>query len=327
MNSLTGLSGGIEETRRSDAPVAEHRFGKGRGQLLPRFSRAPLFPEAGSGGAPLTALIAVISSLAALSLAAFILIAVAAGQWTSDLKSSVTVQVKGSDIEEINARTEIAKGVLSGVSDVIGYEVINSDDAGKLLEPWLGKGNTNGLNVPALIELKITPAARTRITDLARRLSEASPGLVLDDHSEWNGRLAAAARSGQALAFAIFCLIMGAASAISIFAARAGLAANSEVVALLHLVGATDSFIANEVQRRFTLIGLRGSALGTLAALFILALMALATRTRGSDAGFLPRFAFGPELAVALLLVPLAICLVTAVAARLTVLKTLGETY
>lgn len=325
MSSVSGIDGAIEPTPPEDL-VAEKRD-SARNRFLRRFSRAPLLPEAGAGGAPLTAVIAVISSLAALALAAFILIAAASNAWTAELKSSLTVQVKGVDAADIEAHLAAAVKILDATPGVVEYRVIDSRAAGKLLEPWLGKGNAASLNVPALIELKLSPAGRAGIPALAEQFQKASPAIVLDDHGGWNDRLADAARSGQALAFAVFALILAAACAISIFAARAGLSANAEVVSLLHLVGATDDFIANEVQRRFTVIGLRGSILGLAAALFLLSLFALATRARGAEGFLLPGLTIGPGLAIPLLAVPIAICLTTAVAARFTVLRTLRETY
>lgn len=292
-----------------------------------RVGRSPLLPEAGAGGAPLTAVIAVISSLASLALAAFLIIAAAAEAWTTELKSSVTVQVKGVDAAEIEARTAAAADLLSRDPDVLGFEVLPSKEAGKLLEPWLGKGNAATLNVPALIELKLAENGRRSTNDLAERLQAIGPGVVLDDHGGWNDRLAAAARSGQALSFFVFTLIMGAACAISIFAARAGLSANADVVSLLHLVGATDAFIADEVQKRFTVIGLRGSFIGLTTAIFLLMLLSVATRARGAEGALLPGLVIGPGLILPLLVVPIGVCLVTAVAARMTVLRTLRETY
>lgn len=326
MSSVSGIEGSIGETK-PDGPVAEKRGRRGQDPLLPRFSRSPLLPEAGAGGAPLTAVIAVISSLACLALAAALVIASAADAWTTELRSSLTVQVKGVDAAEIAQRVEAAQAILSNAPGVIDFEVLSSKEAGKLLEPWLGKGNADSLNVPALIELKLSEEGRKNTAALSRQLESVAPGLSLDDHGGWNDRLASAARSGQALTFAIFALIMSAASAISIFAARAGLSANAEVVSLLHLVGATDGFIADQVQRRFTIIGLRGSIIGLAAALFMLSLFAMATRARGADGFLLPGLTIGPGLALPLLAVPIAICLVTAVAARQTVLQTLRDTY
>jgi cell division transport system permease protein len=325
MSSVSGIDGAIDP-QRPEGLVAEKRGG-GRPAFLRRFGRAPLLPEAGSGGAPLTAVIAVISSLASLALAAFILIAIASNAWTSELRSSLTVQIKGIDREEIKTNLAAAVKILDDAPYVADYRVIDSAEAGKLLEPWLGKGNAASLNVPALIELRLAQPDEGEISDLSKRFRNAASGIILDDHGGWNDRLAGAAKSGQALAFAVFVLIMGAACAISIFAARAGLSANADVVSLLHLVGATDDFIANQVQRRFTIIGLRGSAIGLIIALFLLSLFALATKARGADGFLLPGLTFGPGLALPLLSVPIAICLVTAIAARMTVLRTLRETY
>jgi cell division transport system permease protein len=326
MSSVSGIGGAIEEPKRGGL-IADRRSSVSGPPPAPKPGRSPLLPETGSSGAPLTAVIAVISSLACVALAAFILTASAAKDWTTDLKASVTIQVKGADAAEIDARAARAVEALAAAPDVVSYNVISSKDAGKLLEPWLGKGNTDTLNVPALIELKLTAAGRRDLAGLSERLEAATPGLVLDDHGDWNARLASAARSGQLLAFAIFGLIMGAACAIAMFASRAGLAANAEVVSLLHLVGATDRYIAGEVQRRYTIIGLRGSLIGLLIAYFFIGLFALATRPKGADGALLPGLEFGYGLALPMLLVPIAICLVTAVSARLTVLKTLGETY
>lgn len=326
MSSVSGIGGAIEEPKR-EGLVADRRAAASGTGPAPGPGRSPLLPEAGSSGAPLTAVIAVISSLACIALAAFILTASAAENWTADLKASVTVQVKGPDVEEIGKRAALATETLKASPEVVSYTLIPSDEAGKLLEPWLGKGNTQSLNVPALIELKLTDEGRRNLSALSERLAAAAPGIVLDDHGDWNARLSSAARSGQLLAFAIFALILGAACAIAMFASRAGLAANAEVVALLHLVGATDHYIAGEVQRRYTLIGLRGSLIGLVIAYFFVGLFALATRPKAAEGTLVPGVDFGYGLALPMLLVPIAICLVTAVSARLTVLRTLAETY
>ena len=292
--------------------------------LFSRISGEPLFPEAGSGGAPLTAVIAVMSFLAALALAAFLLIASAAGEWTSELRAALTVQIKGTDAEAILAETGAAMQVLQSTEGVLDARALSPEESARLLEPWLGEGNVGAyLNIPAIIEVRISDALRADLDLLRTRLKAAAPGAVLDDHGDWHRRLSAAARSGQALAFAVFLLVMGAAAAIAAFAARAGLAANSEIVSLLHLVGATDGFIAGEVQRRFLAIGVKGSLAGLLGALLVIGLAALAMRAGGGAAGFLPEIDVGPRLAAPLFVVPVVLCAVTAWTARRTVLRTL----
>ena len=293
-----------------------------------RGARTPLLPEAGAGGAPLTAVIAVICFLAVLAMAAALIINRSAEAWTSALRSEITIQVKGVDAAEIAAGASAAMRVLEDTDGVLEATLVSEEDAAALLEPWLGRGNAAAfLNIPAIIEVKVAPVLRDDLDLLRNRLAAAAPGATLDDHAEWHSRLATAARSGQMLALSVFLIVLGAACAISVFAARAGLAANHEIVSVLHLVGATDEFIAAEVQRRFFILGLRGSLVGLAAALGALGLVSLGLKAGIGADSFIPEFTLGGWLALWLLTVPIVICFVTALTARLTVLNTLGKQY
>ncbi|MEX0645245.1 MAG: hypothetical protein WD076_08040 [Parvularculaceae bacterium] len=323
----------MTEAQASDGARIAKRFARSeegrqapRRGLFRRWRAEPLLPEAGAGGAPLTAAIAVMSFLAALALSAFLVISDAAHVWTNDLRRELTVQVKGEDAEAIAEATQAAVEVLQSTPGVLEARALSPEETAKLLEPWLGKGNVAGyLNIPALIEVKVSDNMRGQLDLLRNRLAAAAPTAVLDDHGAWHERLSAAARSGQLLAFAVFMLIMGAACAISLFAARAGLAANHEIVSILHLVGATDHFIANEVQRRFFVIGFRGAIAGLALALLALGLVSLAMRAGVGASNFIPVLKLGPDFASILLAVPISLCLVTAFTARMTVLRTLAK--
>ena len=312
------------------APEEQQEHAEDRAIASPfkRLRSEPLLPEAGAGGAPLTAVIGVISFLAALSLTAFLVIASVAGEWTLALQTSFTVQIKGTNAEAIAADTDEVVRILNSQTGVSEVNVVDASEAAKLLEPWLGKGNIGDyLNVPAIVEVRADENVRNDLELLQSRLTAAAPGAIIDDHGEWHARLAAAARSGQLLAFGVFALILGAACAIAIFAARAGLAANEKIVSLLHLVGATDQFIANEVQRRFVILGLRGSLAGVGAALITLLLAGIAAQTSRGERFFLPGVNFDGWFVLYLMTVPITICLVTAISARLTVLQALKASY
>ena len=293
-----------------------------------RRKREPLLPEAGAAGAPLTAVIAIISFLAVLAMAAFLIINNAAEEWTASLRSEITIQIKGATAADIDAGAAAAMRILGGTDGVVEATLRDKAETEALLDPWLGRGNaSNFLNIPAIIEVKVTPQLRDDLDLLRNQIAAAAPGAVIDDHSTWHGRLAAAARSGQALAFTIFLLVLSAACAISTFAARAGLAANHQIVSLLHLIGATDDFIAQEVQRRFFMLGLRGAVTGMAAALLALALAGVVTRTDVGVDSFLPQFTIGGWMMLWLASVPVMTCFVTALTARLTVLRALREQY
>ncbi|MEL7029592.1 MAG: ABC transporter permease, partial [Pseudomonadota bacterium] len=119
----------------------------------------------------------------------------------------------------------------------------------------------------------------------------------------------------------------GATAAIVIFAARAGLAANAEIVEVLHLIGAEDRFIAQEVQRHFLVLGLKGASIGLAVAVALMLVIAgvIGNSAETLEGFFLPQFGLGPAAALWLLTVPVGACLLTTLVARTTVLRELGR--
>lgn len=76
-------------------------------------------------------------------------------------------------------------------------------------------------------------------------------------------------------------LIGGAMAGMITLAAQASLAANGQVIRTLRLVGARDSFIARAFERRFTLRGAIGAALGTVLGMLAVALLPAANAAGG----------------------------------------------
>lgn len=296
--------------------------------FLSNHEKEPLLPEAGAGGPPLMAVIAVISFLATLALAGYLLITSASHNWTRELRSALTIQIPGDTAIAIKDRTDMAVRVLETTEGVVDFRVMPPSEAETLLEPWLGESAVSSyFTLPAIIEVRAEASLQNDISLLKSRMTAAAPGALVNDHSTWKSRLETSVRSAQMLAFSVFLLVMFATAAIAIFAARAGLAANHEIVSILHLVGASDQFIAGQVQRRFLVLGLRGAIFGGLFAILTLFLISIATRTGTIEANFIPGFTITMGLILTLLIVPAITCLVTAMTARLIVLRTLKDSF
>jgi cell division transport system permease protein len=292
--------------------------------LSPWLKKAPLLPEADAAGTPLVIVIAVICFLASIALTGFFSVSQAAKAWTDDLKGSVTVQIKGPDAVTISANTQKALEFLRGTEGIISARALERAETEELLEPWLGSGNLPlNLPVPGLIAVEASANLRNNIESFSESLSLAAPGATISDHGVWNESLVASARTAQAFAFGIFLLVMGAVCTIIIFAARAGLAANREIVDVLHLVGATDQFIAKEVQRRFLILGLRGALAGVSVAILSVLLVVFIFGQHVTDSYFLPTLSTNSGLFLWLLIVPILTSGAAAWSARTTVLRTL----
>ena len=149
--------------------------------------------------------------------------------------------------------------------------VISYEEQQKLLEPWFGPAAPlQRLSLPTLID--ITEAASGyNVENLRLRLAADVPGAILDDHARWRRPLVQAANTLWAIGLFCALLILSASGAMITLAARASMSANSQVIAVLRMIGAHDSYVAAAFVQRFTFRTLIGSLIGcALAALLLI---------------------------------------------------------
>ena len=109
------------------------------------------------------------------------------------------------------------------------------------------------------------------------------------------------------------------------------MAGNKTVIEVLHFVGAADSYIATEFQRHFLMLGLRGAGIGGEAAVALLLLGAFFPSAEGptpEEAQLRSLFgglAIGPAAYIGSAVTVLALAVIIAITARLTVRRTLTE--
>ena len=163
-----------------------------------------------------------------------------------------------------------------GVRDVRVYTRAESE---ALLAPWLGEGlDLSELPTPRMIVVTLDADKRPNLAELKDELAAKTPAATLDDHRLWLERLGAMASTVVAIAALIFVLIVAVMAVAVASATRAAVATNREIVEVLHLVGASDDFIAREFERRFLALGLRGALIGGGAAAAFFALAGFVAR-------------------------------------------------
>jgi cell division transport system permease protein len=292
-------------------------------------TNAPLIPRDSVAGRALVVVIAIMTFLACLTAGAALLVAHASQAWRSDVLREATIQVKpgaGDDIERLVAK---AVAVASRSPEVESARAYSKAESEKLLEPWLGAGfDLSQLPVPRIIVLRLR--GQRPDDDLASfrsALASAVPQAVLDDHRIWATRLGAMADAVVVLAAALFMLMIVAMSTAIGFATRGAVAANREIVEVLHLVGASNGFIAKEFQGHFRRLGLRGAMIGGLAAIASFAagsaLSFWRAHSPGGDeiAAMFGSFALGPSGYLALVVVCVAVTLLTGLLSREIVMR------
>ena len=291
-------------------------------------TNASLIPRDSVAGRALVVVIAIMTFLACLTAGAALLVAHASQAWRSDVLREATIQVKpgpGDDVESLVAK---AVAIATRAPEVESAHAYSKAESEKLLEPWLGAGlDLSQLPVPRLIVVQLRGQRSEDLTTLRSALASAVPEADLDDHRMWSARLGAMADAVVVLAAALFVLMIVAMGTAIGFATRGAMAGNREIIEVLHLVGASNAFIAKEFQGHFRRLGLRGAMIGGLAAIAFFALASVLSfwwaHSPGGDeiAAMFGSFALGSSGYLALVIVCAAVTLLTGLLSREIVMR------
>ena len=194
-----------------------------------------------------------------------------------------------------NCRLYCANCLPPGVAN---FRVLDKNELIRLLEPWLGAGNiSTDLPLPLLIEVTPDRTANFAEAALRARLTAVAPGARLDTHGRWRETLERMAQALRFFAGLVLVMVTLATGTVILFATRAGLKTNEDILDVLHQIGAQDSFISRRFETHFVKLTAIASALGFLAALgFFYALGSLVPDARSS--GFLIYLTCVPAIAV-----------------------------
>jgi cell division transport system permease protein len=286
---------------------------------------APLkiLPDLRESGGVLPWVIAVMVYLSALALAGGFGLRAAASGWTSDLSSRITIQVNENDTEARSRQAAAIVTALENTASVKQVRRLSDEELGALLDPWLGTGSVNAeLPVPAMIDVSLDEDAADigAITAAVKRLSATA---TVDTHQQWLGQLSLLTRSINWTANLIVLLVTLATVALVAFGTRAGLAAHKPTIEILHLMGAEDSMIANEFQRRFLWHGFIGGVVGLAMALITIFLLGWLAQRAGQ--GLIASVSLSWKAWLALALLPPLAALLTMLTARVIVLRSLRD--
>ncbi len=211
-------------------------------------------------------IVALMSYLAALTLAGALALGVLAWRWTEEVSGAVSVLLPPA-LEDAAAqpqdRLEKARAALKGLSGVAGVEVLEAAEVARRLEPWLGSGASAGdLPLPRLLVVRLGPAVRPDLAAMRAVLADIAPGAVVDDHGVWRAEIARLAARMMALAGFAVLLIALTGAVVVVFAVRSGLAVHRETIEVLHFIGAHDDYITRQFRTHTMWLSFLGGLIG-----------------------------------------------------------------
>ncbi|MCB1650828.1 MAG: FtsX-like permease family protein [Alphaproteobacteria bacterium] len=277
-------------------------------------------------------LIALMSFLATLALAGNMAIGNIAQRWTSGLENQITIEIPATDAknkirsaETISALREKAIKALKDNPNVKTIDAMTKEQVEELISPWLGKtqGSLGDLPLPALISAKLSINTPEQIEKLNNDLHGISENINLDTHESWLDdilKLAGALKLSALLILLIIALTTATAIAAAILSR---MAEHREDIELLHLMGASNTYIARQFQRHALTITIKGSLLGLIAG--IITLLILGLLSGQNDQALMPHTNFSIAQLITFLILPALTGLIAFFTTRTTVLRTLAQ--
>jgi cell division transport system permease protein len=172
-------------------------------------------------------------------------------KWREALSDRWTAELPATDQRRLISQTDIdmAIALLQAIPGIEKATPLEPQEIRRLLKPWLGDNDSLAeLPLPILIDIKIDRTSPPAFEIVQQKLSDALKGAKLDNHHDWTKNLVGLARAGEVLGLALFATIMISAMLTVVLAARSRLAVNRVEIELLHVIGASDRYIAKQFQ-------------------------------------------------------------------------------
>lgn len=284
----------------------------------------------GAGTSFLMTLIALMTFLGMMSVAASFALGEMTHRWSSGLENRITIEIPAQkndgtlmSREEVFTITRKVANTLHLQPGITAIKVLSNEDISALVEPWLGKDFLGSeFPIPGMIALEVDHTDARILQNIHTRIKAVTDNARLDTHEEWLNDLLRFTGALQ-LAAILLVAVIGATTVTAVAGAiRSRLAIHRAEVELLHLMGASDRYITRQFQRHSLILALKGGVAGTIMGAIMMMLIGWVAGEMG--VAILPDFVLTPLQLAILALIPLLAALIAAGTARWTVLKVLS---
>ncbi len=190
--------------------------------------------------------------------------------WNNSILGSLTVQIMPvNNINQEKARQETleqqkkAVDFLKKLPEAEQVSTLNDAQLQNLLQPWLGDGiDISELPTPRLIDVKLKKGAEIDFAKLAAKLADVSPLASLDNHKLWLDKLVKFADGLKMLAMSILVLVIAITSGAIFYTTQTNLGLHKNIIEILHVMGAKDTYVAQQYAKRDAMLGFVGGCIG-----------------------------------------------------------------
>jgi cell division transport system permease protein len=245
-------------------------------------------------------------------------------QWNLGSAGRLTIELPLHNTPNPEALIQNVMSTLQKVPGITQIRLVDNQEVLKLIQPWVGQVNLlQDLTLPALIDVDIKPEREVSVADLTSLLQQFAPGVRIEEHSHWQYMLEKLRLSLEVIGYLFISLIAATVMVTITLITRSSLATHASIINVLRLVGANNSYIARKFQIRAFWLSLKGGTWGVIIALPTIFLLNWLSLHLGVSEALKPNLNFSILLAIFLL--PLVMGIISLIAARFSVLRTLSQ--
>lgn len=190
--------------------------------------------------------------------------------WNESILGALTVQImpvveNNKDAAQAEVLRQQSKAVefLNEWPGIEKAKPLTDKELNHLIQPWLGDGvDISDLPAPRLIDVKIEKGVQLNFSKLNEKLAEIAPLASLDNHKVWLGKLIKFADSLRLLALVVLILVVIVTSGAIFYCTQTSLGLHKYVIEILHLMGAKDTYVAQQYAHKTGFLGFIGGIYG-----------------------------------------------------------------
>ena len=279
----------------------------------------------------LSILMGLMTFLMILTLSASFVLSAMNARWSNGLEDKATIEIMAQDQnnapltqDRIDEQTVAAHDFLKAHPAVENSIIMDKADIIRLVSPWLGDNiGLDNVPLPGIISVQFKSDVIFSESDIESALSSVAPQARLDKHESWLNDVLSFTGAIR-LAAVLMTVIITVTTIVAVGGAiQSRMAVYRDELELLHLMGASDGYICNQLQRYAFLTILKGAAVGMVAGWIMLMIIGF---TAGKmEVSLLPEFSLSFVQILSLMMLPVAIALLGMLTARHTVLRFLRQ--
>ena len=187
--------------------------------------------------------------------------------WEKQLTTHITIEIPTLPGKSVDALQAQVLQLLNKTPGIRQATVVPQGELESLLKSLVGSNGSMELpSLPALIDVTLTEEEPVDIENLEIHLKSMSAQIQLMDHRAWQAHVLIFIRATIVLTSTLTLLVLLTALIATKFAVRTSLLIHRHVIDILHLIGATDEYIARQFQIHILKQGLVASTLGSVLA-------------------------------------------------------------